>query len=178
MVTPESIAAESESSQQSALFCWAAIEAVTARNGDQDERRMSLVMLHAIPNGDQRGDGTKKGAQIAGNRLVREGLRSGVPDVCLPVPRAHFEQCGLNVHEDEFIYCGLYIEMKRPYLKRAADPLHGCSDDQKKWITSLRLHGYRVEVCYTWIEAREVILDYLGLPSQTIAWGQPVATII
>lgn len=164
MVTPESIAAESESSQQSALFCWAAIEAATARNGDQDERRMSLIMLHAIPNGDQRGDGTKKGAQIAGNRLIREGLRSGVPDVCLPVP---------NFVGQQVSCCGCYIEMKRPDLKRADDPLHGCSDDQKKWITSLRAYGYRVEVCYTWIEAREVLLDYLGLPSQSKPWLVP-----
>jgi hypothetical protein len=185
-VTPEQIAGESESSQQSALFCWSATEAMNAVKQDGFSYSYYLALLHAIPNGDQRGDGTSKGAAIAGNRLKREGLRSGVPDIFLPVPVAVCCQpgyCERAAPEDVAHkwrckdcdrYSGLYIEMKRPSLKREDDPLNGCSDDQLKWIAALREQGYRVEVCYTWIEAREVILSYLGLPSQLPApWSVP-----
>lgn len=164
MTTPKQLAAAgTEGAHQSALFCWVALERHKRLSWPCPENNRvaaALELLHAIPNGDQRGDGTKKGAQIAGNRLKREGLREGVPDTSMPYPVFIYvegvrDPMGTRYH-------GLYIEMKRPDLKRANDPLHGCKPEQKDWIARLRNVGYRVEVCYTWEEARDVILSYLN----------------
>jgi hypothetical protein len=44
------------------------------------------VFWYAIPNGGRRGDGTKKGAAIAGAILKSEGVRAGVPDMGFVLP--------------------------------------------------------------------------------------------
>jgi hypothetical protein len=57
-------------------------------------------------------------------------------------------------------YHGLYIELKRPVVKGEPKPV--VSPEQKYWIEQLRKQGYLVEVCYGWIEAKELIERYLG----------------
>lgn len=74
-------------------------------------------------------------------KLKREGLRSGIPDLVLAVPRT--------------IAPGLYIEMK---VKG-----NTTSDSQDEVITYLRKVGYIVEVCYGATEAMEAIRRYLVL---------------
>lgn len=91
-----------------------------------------LVMYH-IPNGGRRD-------KITGARLKAEGVVAGVPDVFLASPRQGFH--------------GLYIEMKR----RKGGSLES---SQKDIIARLRQAGYRVEVCKGWLEAREVVENYL-----------------
>lgn len=151
MITPEQLARTgTEHAEQAALFQWAAMHAY------QNQSLAMLSLLFAVPNGDQRGDGTRKGAQIAGARLKAEGQRSGVPDIFLPVPRREKSKVPSNV-----MLCGLFIEMKRRSLWRDGDKLAGCSEEQKEWIAKLRVQGYRVEVCYGWEHARDIILDYL-----------------
>ena len=135
---PEQIAGASESSQQKALFAWAAIE---ARSG-----RKELRLLFHVPNGGTRGE-TERSREIAGGNLKAEGVRSGVPDVALLVARKGFH--------------GLFIEMKRPSLKSPKDPLNGCSEKQLEWIEGLRDNNYACFVAYDWIEARDGILAYL-----------------
>lgn len=71
--------------------------------------------------------------------LKREGVKSGVPDLCLAVARGG--------------YHGLYIEMKRKGQTT--------SDNQKKWIAGLKVQGYEVSVAYSCEEAIEVIKSYL-----------------
>lgn len=81
-ITPEDLAGESESSQQKALFLWAA----SAR-----DKYPQLKYLFHIPNGGLRDMRTAV-------NLKAEGVRAGVPDVMLPYG------CGFRL--------GLFIEMK------------------------------------------------------------------
>ena len=68
------------------------------------------------------------------------GVMAGIPDISLPVPRGG--------------YHGMYIELKVGGNKP--------SEKQQECIEALRKQGYRVEVCYGWLEAAEVIKDYLS----------------
>lgn len=95
----------------------------------------ALGMLYAIPNGGHRN-------KVTAARLRDEGVRPGVPDLCLPVA---CQGCH-----------GLYIE-----LKAAGGSL---TQPQKVWLIALRSHGYRAERCVGWVEAWNVICDYLGRP--------------
>lgn len=94
-----------------------------------------LEMLFHIPNGGKRG---KREAA----RFSDMGVKAGVPDLCLPVPRGN--------------YAGLYIEMKR----RKGGVV---SPEQKKWIASLRGRGYAAEVARGGAEAVAIIEGYLEL---------------
>ncbi len=91
--------------------------------------------MYHIPNEGKRSKAT-------GGRLKAQGLKSGVPDVCLPTAHGG--------------YIGLYIEMKvkpnRP------------TENQKKWLRSLRDVGHLTAVAYDWEEAKNLIEDYLKLP--------------
>ena len=91
-------------------------------------------MLYHIPNG-----GSRNKAEAAD--LKRQGVRSGVPDLCLASPRR--------------VWHGLYIEMKRKGGK--------VSDNQNEWITNLRQQGYRVEVAYNCEQAIDILVEYLKL---------------
>lgn len=73
--------------------------------------------------------------------LKREGVKSGVPDLCLPVARGACH--------------GLYIEMKRQGGR--------VSDNQTEWIKNLREQGYRVAIAYTCEQAIDTIIKYLRL---------------
>lgn len=72
-----------ETVEQQWLFQWARAEA---------GRHPELALMYHIPNEGKR-------SRTGGQRAVAEGLKSGVPDICLPVARG-------GAH-------GLYIEMKR-----------------------------------------------------------------
>jgi hypothetical protein len=115
---------ESEHAEQAALFRWA--EFARARLPE-------LALLYAVPNGGHRHKATAA-------RLKAEGVKRGVPDVCLPVARdgAH----------------GLYIELKAERGK--------ATPEQLGWIRALRRQGYAACVCHGWEEARRVIEDYLA----------------
>ena len=72
--------------------------------------------------------------------LKRVGVKSGVPDLFLPVSRSGFH--------------GLWIELKTETGKT--------SDVQDWWIDNLRLEGYCVEVCKGWQQATELLERYLN----------------
>lgn len=97
-------------------------------------RYPELGLLFHIPNG-----GSRNRAEAA--NLKRQGVKAGVPDMFLPVPRG--------------CYHGLFIEMKygnnRP------------TDNQRVWIESLNEQGYMAVVCYGFESARETIERYLGI---------------
>lgn len=112
-----------ESNEQIGLFQWAAY---------QEHKYPELEFMYHVPNGGYR---TKTTAA----RLKREGVRAGVPDICLPAPKG--------------IYHGLYIEMKVENNKTSAE--------QKRWIAYLRSRNYYVAVCYGLEEACNVIIKYL-----------------
>lgn len=114
----------SESEEQEILFQWAQM-----RRGMYPE----LDMMFHIPNGGSRG-------KAEAGRFKAEGVKAGVPDICLPVARGE--------------YHGLYIELKR--LKGGK-----VSDEQKDWIRRLDEQGYAAVVCYGWMAAAELIGKYL-----------------
>ena len=137
MITPEMIArAGSEHAHQSALFCWAAMNV-----GNYPP----LKWLHAIPNGYFSTSGQKAKSKA-------EGLRNGVFDIFLPVPIQ--TQWAKQ-------YAGLYIEMK--IEKHRNQKNGGCSDEQLEFMEFAERMGYYCKVCYNWIEARDILRQYLEL---------------
>ena len=114
----------SESQEQQRLFQW-----VRLAEGAHPELRL----LYHIPNEGKR-------SRAGGRRMVAEGLRRGVPDLCLPVARG-------GKH-------GLYIELKR--VKRGR-----VSEEQAEWLHRLCEEGYAAQVCNGWEEAARVLETYL-----------------
>lgn len=127
-----------EHMEQTALFSWARLQ----------ERAMpALRLLFAIPNGAalvgktaRRPDGKTARFSLEAIKLKAEGLKPGVPDVCLPVARGGHH--------------GLYIEMKR----RKGGVM---SDEQNQWRDDLTSEGYLVARCNGWDEARDLLTSYL-----------------
>lgn len=115
-----------EAQEQKALFEWA----------EWAKRRYpELALMYHIPNEARR-------SYALGKEMKAQGLRSGVPDICLPVPRGD--------------YGALYIEMKRRKDSRL-------SDNQRGWINGLNRAGNRAVVCKGWEAARDEIENYLNL---------------
>ena len=81
-----------------------------------------------------------EGIRTNGPVLKAAGLKAGVPDVSLPVARRGFN--------------GLYIEMK--YGKNKP------TKEQEEVMAQLVEQGYKVCVCYSFEDAREVIRHYLA----------------
>ena len=113
-----------ESEEQTALFEWARL---------QSGRYPELSLLYHVPNGGSRN-------KAEAGRLRAEGVKAGVPDLCLPVPRGEFH--------------GLYIELKRQRGGVA-------SEKQTEWMESLMKHGYCVALCKGWEIAAQTITNYL-----------------
>lgn len=112
----------------------------------RDKSIPELQWLHAIKNAGH-------GDAIRGARSAAEGVKAGVPDIFLPVPRPMYQVLPQDTCT-EFFH-GMYVEMKRP--KRGV-----VADIQTKWHVYLRDAGYCVETCYGWQAARDAILRYLG----------------
>lgn len=108
--------------------------------GQQPEIRSKwpeLALLYHIPN-------ERYCTPVQGKQLKRAGVRSGVPDLCLPVPRGQ--------------YHGLYIEMKTETGRT--------SDTQNWWGERLLAQGYFWEVCHGWSSAVRVLEWYLSLSAE------------
>ena len=143
LITPEQLAAcGSESGHQKALFCWAAMNIATYPQ---------LKWLYAVPNGFFSTPGQKA-------KMKAEGLRDGVPDICLAVPKWSNHYHGLYMWS-EIAFNALYIELK--IEKRRNQKNGGCSKEQLEWLDYLHHAGYKAMVCYGWEEAREAIKEYL-----------------
>jgi len=92
-----------------------------------------LKLLYHVPNEGLRSYRT-------GRELKEQGMKAGVPDICLPVARGG--------------YHALYIEMKR----RKGGKL---SEAQQDWLDKLNEAGNRAVVCKGWEEAAQEITRYL-----------------
>lgn len=112
-----------EAQEQAAIFRWASMQRC---------KYPELDLLYHIPNEGKRNATT-------GANLKRQGLKKGVPDMCLPVARG-------GKH-------GLYIELKRRGGR--------VSPEQAWWIKGLNSVGYSACVCYGAVEAIETICKYL-----------------
>jgi len=129
-----------EHSQQSLLFEWASLNL---------GRFPELKYFHASLNGaklpfsrDQNGNRYSNQAK----RLKKEGMKKGVPDTCLPVPRS--------------IYRGLYIELKTEEGKP--------TPEQLDFVSFLNWQGYFACFCYGFNDAVTVLEWYLQLPKRGI----------
>lgn len=113
-----------ESNEQQALVAWAK---------RHEEEWPELRMLYHIPNEGKR-------SRKTGARMKAEGLKSGVPDICLPVARGGHH--------------GLYIELKRRKDSKV-------TKEQLEWIADLVAQGYVAAVCRGCDEAISLITRYL-----------------
>lgn len=93
-----------------------------------------LKLFFHIPNETEGG-----AARVAIDKAL--GVRKGVPDLCLPVPRGE--------------YHGLFIEMKTEVGRT--------SKEQEWWGHELLEQGYFWEVCHGWESAVRVLEWYLSL---------------
>jgi len=93
-----------------------------------------LKLLFHVPN-------ERKCSNVEGRLLKLAGVKSGVPDLVLPVARGS--------------YHGLYIELKTPEGKP--------TDNQEWWLRELNKEGYCAVVCYGWEEAVKCLEWYLQL---------------
>ncbi len=112
-------------------------------------------LLFHVPNGSMLGD-TKQGRIIRAKMLKSAGMVSGVVDCFLSVPvqvkTPHLITPSRWLH-------GCYIEFKKPLVRTMAQG--GLSDAQQEFIGYAMGRGYACHVCYSWEEARDVVLDYL-----------------
>lgn len=115
-----------EAQEQKFLFQWVALA---------EQKYPELELLHHIPNGGKRN--VREAAS-----LKKQGVKSGVPDICLP-----------SAHGG---YHGLYIELKVGKNKT--------SDNQNKWLEMLMKQKYFVSVCYGWRQAADLLEEYLSKP--------------
>ncbi|MHB1153550.1 MAG: VRR-NUC domain-containing protein [Eubacteriales bacterium] len=91
-----------------------------------------LAWLYHVPNGGYRN-------KIEAMKFKRMGVKSGVPDLVLPVARSG--------------YHGLYIELK------AKDGI--VSEKQREWLNNLRHQGYFAIACFGADETISIIKNYL-----------------
>ena len=101
-----------------------------------------LRLLYHIPNGGSRNE-------LEAVNLKKQGVRAGVPDLCLPVARGR--------------YHGLYIELKRQKGGKL-------SEDQKKWLDDLFAQGYLAVRCDGADEAIGILSNYLGVKEGIEQW--------
>lgn len=114
-----------EHNEQVALFEWAKLVS---------KRYPELDLMFAVPNGGKR-------HKAVALKMMREGAKSGVPDIFLPVPSGNWH--------------GLFIEMKVGSNKPTGN--------QVWWLENLAEQGYRTEVCYGFEEAQKIIEEYLDV---------------
>lgn len=86
-----------------------------------------------------------KRSKRTGAELKRMGMKKGVPDICLPVPKGKHH--------------GLWIELKADKTKRA-------TKEQKEWLVKLTKQGYKAVMCYGAEDAITVIKEYLNLKTE------------
>lgn len=108
-----------------------------------------LDLLFAIPNGGTRvKQSTKKGTfSFEAARMKRQGVRAGVLDLNLPAPKV----CTLNEFKALVKYCGLWIELKRPWVVGESNQYP--SPEQREWRDRLVAAGHCVCLCYGWEQA-------------------------
>lgn len=113
----------SEHTEQAAFIEWASWN---------QTQYPDLRWLYAVPNGG------KRHIAVAA-KMKAEGVKAGVPDLCLPVPRGK--------------YHGLYLETKIPG--------NDTTPEQDAWLQALANYGFACRVCYGFEALKEAVLAYL-----------------
>lgn len=115
----------SEATEQESVIQWCLY---------RENQYPELKNIFHVPNGGSRN-------KIEAANLKRQGVKAGVPDLVLAVPKG--------------IYHGLFIEMK--WGKNRVQ------DSQKEWLKRLEQYGYYTKVCYGAEAAIEKLEKYLNL---------------
>lgn len=115
----------SESDEQQWLFEWAK---------RQEKVYPGLELMYHIANEGKR-------SAAGGKSLVEQGLKKGVPDICLPVAKGG--------------YHGMYVELKRTKGGRVGE-------EQEKWLSELKNQGYHTALCRGWEQAKNEIAAYMS----------------
>jgi hypothetical protein len=158
LYTPDELASSgNESGAQRALFLWANIASEYGYVLAQDDRIytnpdfvtlqskphynpfVGLKLMYAIPN--------QIPNPVVAARMKAEGVKSGVPDIFLPVAR--------------YGKYGLYIELKRQKSLDKKKAKGVISTNQTAYALALIEHGYQVEISYGWEAARDVLIRYM-----------------
>lgn len=127
-----------EDDHQIALIEWATVKRLPALANVIPGSTVADYLFH-IPNGGSRG-------VLEAIRFKRMGLKAGVSDLLLPIP--------VGTHS------GLWVEMKAPYTN-SRDKNYP-TKEQRDWQEKMSLAGYRAEVCYGWLSAKDAINNYLA----------------
>lgn len=170
-MSPEQLARNNtESGHQKALFAWAAMarrwgfdvanqmhryQAGGAASepspvGNRPFELPALRWLHAIPNGGARD-------HVTAARMKAEGVKAGVYDIFLPVPRAKLFSAKNDKTKQIWMMesAGLYIELKK------LGKLSNSSDDQKSFGAHCTEFGYANFICEGWRHAADTIQRYM-----------------
>lgn len=124
--TPQQLALPgTEHAHQVALFCWAALNF---------ERWPDLRLMFAIPNGGLRD-------KVVAANLKAEGVRAGVSDIMLPIPKGG--------------YHGFFLELKVGKNKP--------SNDQLKFMADVKERGFIAHWFVGWESAAKAITWYMEL---------------
>lgn len=94
-------------------------------------------LIFAIPNGGKRN-------KFEAFRLKKQGVMSGVPDLCISEPLG--------------AYHGLYVELKVEKRKP--------TQNQEEVMSKLAARGYKTEVCREFEQFQTIVNGYLGLREQ------------
>lgn len=129
-----------EDAHQTALFQWARLYPLKSHQAVPNSHLSDYLI--AIPNGGKRN--VREAA-----RLKRMGVHPGVSDIFLPFPN--------GVHH------GLWIELKKPCsaFKTVRAAQTSVTPKQAEWQSRMDRAGYLARVCYGWMEARDLIVEYL-----------------
>lgn len=112
---------------------------------DYADKYPEINMIFHIPNGGSRN-------VIEAKNLKLQGVKAGVPDLFLPIPKNN--------------YHGLFIEFKpKKGIGKKGKVLSSYKprQNQLEWIEFLKGQNYKVKVCYGVYDCLKTILDYLKI---------------
>ncbi|MEI7232840.1 VRR-NUC domain-containing protein [Pectobacterium carotovorum] len=124
---------QAELEEQAALIEWADKTVIA-------DVKIGDYLLH-IPNGGKRGPKAARDAK-------RLGVRAGVPDLFLALPRGG--------------YVGLWIEIKAKGGKLSAQ--------QEVWLKRLEDAGYRAVCCFGFNQASSAISEYINCGNENVPY--------
>lgn len=141
-----------EYAEQCALLEWAAYQHFEFHRGDGRKLDLCLAdcLFSSLNGAALSGTPKQRAAQWA--RLVKAGAKKSDPDLMLRVP----------MHGK----AGLCIEMKRsqPAFRSESEQRRAIRDGQPEMIAFMRSLGYDAGFAYGWVEAAELICDYMRWP--------------
>lgn len=121
-----------------------------------------LKLIYHVANGGARpahyrfNNKTKKIDRISveGAKLKKMGVKPGVLDYHLPVPRVFMGVWKVS----------LWIEFKCKNGK--------LTDEQRDFAAAMEQQGHLVVVCFDWEDAKRLVVEYLGFPQAVVINGR------